>query len=372
MKFVFVSNYFNHHQKMLSDNLFQLCNGDFTFINTERITEEKIKLGYQLFDDEYIFNAYDKSKESLAVKMINEADVVIFGSAPFEFVRDRINSGKLTFIYLERPFKEKGIIKNFKTWLSFVRQFSGKTNIYFLCAGAYVSFDLKKCFIPEKKCLKWGYFPFTKTNEISKRKNDNAIVWIGRFIDWKRPKYAIDLCSKLCKLGIPYSLTFVGDGPLLDKTKEYAKASSVSATFLGALNSYDVGEVLSKNTICIFTATRKEGWGASVNEAMMNGCCVFANTQIGSVPFLIKDGHNGYCCNFENFDATLEKFISILLDKNNLNNCLINAKDTISRLWNAEVAAKRLFDISSSLLKNNNVVFYSEGPCSLAKNIRCK
>ena len=47
MKIVFVSNYFNHHQKALSDAFFNYTNGNYFFIQTSPMSEERIKLGYK-------------------------------------------------------------------------------------------------------------------------------------------------------------------------------------------------------------------------------------------------------------------------------------------------------------------------------------
>ena len=49
MQLVFVSNYFNHHQQPVSDRLHTLCQkqgGSYTFIQTEPMEEERIKMGW--------------------------------------------------------------------------------------------------------------------------------------------------------------------------------------------------------------------------------------------------------------------------------------------------------------------------------------
>lgn len=46
MKIVFLSNYFNHHQQSLSNELFSLTNGNYYFIETMPIEEERVKMGW--------------------------------------------------------------------------------------------------------------------------------------------------------------------------------------------------------------------------------------------------------------------------------------------------------------------------------------
>jgi glycosyltransferase involved in cell wall biosynthesis len=46
--------------------------------------------------------------------------------------------------------------------------------------------------------------------------------------------------------------------------------------------------------IFLFTSDFNEGWGAVLNESMNSACAVVASHAIGSVPFLLKDGENGF------------------------------------------------------------------------------
>ena len=46
MKIVFASNYYNHHQKPLADALFRQTNGQYTFIATQPMSEERKNMGW--------------------------------------------------------------------------------------------------------------------------------------------------------------------------------------------------------------------------------------------------------------------------------------------------------------------------------------
>ena len=46
MRIVFVSNYINHHQIPLSEELYRLTEGKYTFVQTEPMEEERIKMGW--------------------------------------------------------------------------------------------------------------------------------------------------------------------------------------------------------------------------------------------------------------------------------------------------------------------------------------
>ena len=47
MKLIFVSNYFNHHQLPFCDALYELLEGDFCFLQTQPMEEERVKMGWQ-------------------------------------------------------------------------------------------------------------------------------------------------------------------------------------------------------------------------------------------------------------------------------------------------------------------------------------
>jgi hypothetical protein len=46
MKITFISNYINHHQIPLANELYERLRENYYFIQTEPMEEERIKLGY--------------------------------------------------------------------------------------------------------------------------------------------------------------------------------------------------------------------------------------------------------------------------------------------------------------------------------------
>lgn len=46
MKIVMLSNYYNHHQKFLSDALYTLTGGKFWFIETQNMEIERLQIGW--------------------------------------------------------------------------------------------------------------------------------------------------------------------------------------------------------------------------------------------------------------------------------------------------------------------------------------
>ena len=63
MKLCFISNFLNHHQLPICNAFYNLLHEDFYFIASEKIPEERLKLGYQdTFDVSYFI---DVTKEDV-------------------------------------------------------------------------------------------------------------------------------------------------------------------------------------------------------------------------------------------------------------------------------------------------------------------
>lgn len=374
MKIVFVSNFLNHHQMALCEAFRRRCD-DFYFIATQEIEN----IGFQRATEaEYVVKYYSKEDRLKAEGLIIDADAVIFGSCPNELIERRMKVNKLSFLFSER-FLKKGIWRRFipRTHRAVQDRIAKYYNnrIFALCASAYLSYDLSFFDFPQDKCLKWGYFPPTKTyqniHEIMSQKQKASILWVGRLIDLKHPEAAILLAKHLKKMGYVFHLNIIGNGPLEAKLLELIKKEKLDdcIQMLGAMNPEQVRDHMEQSEIFLFTSDRYEGWGAVLNEAMNSGCAVVASHAIGSVPFLIENQKNGliYQCG-DKKDLT-EKVKFLLKNPEHRVELGVKAYQTMINQWNAENAAERFCNIARKLLNNDNS-FYQNGVCSKAEIIK--
>ena len=373
MNFVFVSNYLNHHQIPFCLEMNRLTEGKFTFIATEPMEEERLKMGYKeansIFD--FVLRAYE-SEESRqkALQLCFDCDVLIYGSAPDEYFKARVKAKKLTFKYGERFFKTPFTIKNvFKRTLSMMKHIIPyqNGNHYLLCASAYMPADCKLYGCFKNRCLKWGYFPECKkyddVDTLVASKKKNSLLWCGRLIDWKHPELAIEVAKRLKAEGYDFTLDIVGNGALESKIAEMIVNNGLSDCVImrGSMSPDKVRGYMEQSEIFMFTSDRQEGWGAVVNESMNSACAVVSSNAAGATDFLIKDGENGYIFESENVDALYQN-VKMLLDEPEKRKAVaLCAYKTISEEWNATVATERLFDAV-----NNKNVKYEQGPCSKA------
>ena len=123
MQFAFVTNYYNHHQKEFAQMMFEKTNRGFTFIETEPISQERLDMGWGRDEKPSFVKQTYLSKENLVEcqKLIDNADVVIWGSCPFNLIKPRLKKNKLTFAYSERLFK--GGTKGIGFWTRVLKYF---------------------------------------------------------------------------------------------------------------------------------------------------------------------------------------------------------------------------------------------------------
>ena len=393
MKIVFASNYINHHQLPFSNEMIGLVGDGYTFIQTEPMDEERVKMGWDAELCHLPFVRMYSEDPDGCMKLINDSDVVIWGGAEREdLINDRLQAGKFTIRYSERLYREgrwkavspRGLIRKYHDHTRY-----RKSDVYLLCAGAYVAgdFDIIRAY-PERK-MKWGYFPelrtynkgeleklkgYTETGEGGRDGGSNSnfggdsrqvrLMWAGRFMELKHPGYAVMAAAELKRLEIPFHLTITGGGD--DRIEaglhELCRTDGIEdhVTFTGFMKPDEVRDNMEKSDIFLFTSDHLEGWGAVVNEAMNSGCAVVACSAAGAVPYLIEDGRNGFIFREKDTKTMIEKVVALARDEHLRLDMGKNAYETIAEQWNAHTAAENLMEFIRTRK------FADEGPCSRA------
>jgi len=368
----FVSNYINHHQIPVSEELYRLTGGSYTFIQTEPMEEERVAMGWDAgaYQKPYVKLYYDDPAET--EKLIMESDCVIFGGTSMsELIIPRLESGKFTLRYDERLYKTgrwkfispRGLKQKYHDHIRF-----RKYPVYFLCAGAYVKGDYRLIHAYPKKMLKYGYFPeFREYIDVHENRRSNKkleILWVGRFIDWKHPEVMVALAETIANKGINAHITMIGNGTLLDATKDACKGYEDYISFAGVMAPDEVRAQMLSSDIFISTSDSREGWGAVINEAMNSGCVTIAAKEIGAAPYLIKHGENGYLYHSCNNRELLNLITDVADNQDKRFEIGSRAYDTIKTTWNAEVAAARILEFIND--SDHNIHRYKEGPLSPA------
>ena len=163
MQITFVSNYINHHQTPVSDELYRLVGDGYTFVQTEPMEEERISMGWDKSAAERPYVKLYYKDRKVCDELIMSSDCVIFGGCEDEsIIMPRLEAGLFTVRYSESIYKSgrwkfvspRGLRRKYHDHIRF-----RKASVFLLCAGAHVAGDFSIiCAYPGKK-LKYGYFP---------------------------------------------------------------------------------------------------------------------------------------------------------------------------------------------------------------------
>ena len=384
MKITFYSNFLNPHQLPFCLAMARLTHGQFTFVATTPISQERLQMGFCDMNSSYSFvlpTYISEENEKIAEQLAIESDVVIIGSAPEKYMTQRVLRDGLTFMYSERLYK-KGIPflkipRAFvSAWLHHGR-FMHKP-IYMLCASAYTAADCARFGNYLGRTYKWGYFPELKTQNtdvVFAQKAANTkvrIIWVGRLIDWKHPETAVQLAAKLRHNGYEFELDIIGNGELEQQLRAmiHEKKLEDCVHLLGAMPPEKVRTHMEASDIFLFTSDFNEGWGAVLNEAMNSACAVVASHAIGAVPFLVYDGINGFIYKNGDEDGLYARVVR-LIDEPELRESMgRKAYQTLAEQWNADEAAGRLIELSEAIIAGKKDNLFCDGPCSRAKILK--
>ena len=376
-KVVFISNFMNSHQLFLSNCFHDIFGSNYTFVETERLSEErrlmKFDSLYEKSSSSIISTFNSNINESKVLKLINDADFVIYGSAPIRYILTRLKNKKPIFYYTERVFRNgmwRIINPKFLSylWVNYFRNFN--KNLYLLSVGKYTYSDFKLLGLFKNKAYKWGYFPETKNYNfqdllaVKRSQSQINILWVGRLINWKHPELCINVAKFLKRKKINFKLKIIGEGPMYSTLLRLSKINLLNdqIEFTGFLKSNDIYEEMKKSHIYLMTSDQNEGWGVVVNEAMNCGCSVVGSNLVGSVSYLIKDGNNGLIYDFKSVKDLNKKVISLINNIELREKILVNAVETISNQWNPFVASQNLLKIFTSIINNSNSPLNNFGP----------
>ena len=408
MKAAFVSNYINHHQIPFCNEMYRLMKGEFTFIQTEAMEAERVKMGWHEAERPAYVKCWYEEPE-LCRRLVMECDAVIFGGTDDEsFIRERLKSGKLVLRYSERLYKTgqwkavspRGLRKKF---LDHTRYRNAR--VYLLCAGAYVPSDFHIVRAYPGKMYCWGYFPETRrydpddllagkgwelpearscgTDALFERKGWELsethsydpdalqegkdrkpasggkvpyLLWAARMIGWKHPELALETARYLKEHCVPFHLDMIGDGELRQDMEELCRCFGLEeqVRFLGFHPPEQVRKYMEQADIFLATSDRQEGWGAVVNEAMNSGCALVADHMIGAAPYLVCDGANGFVYRDHRPRELFARVRMLAEDRELCRRLGRNAYRTIAEVWNAENAAARLLELIEKLLSDTS------------------
>ena len=393
MKLILYSNYLNHHQVLVADEIYRLLGDGFRFVATLPRNVNELKGGEDYSKRPFCILAgeTDTARQE-ALRLAYEADVCVFGACSQEYAVERAkkNPQGLSFEMGERWLKHGWLTIGspfFRKWAWNYYRYYRKANFYKLCCSSYTAGDDQKLHAYKGRHFKWGYF-----TEVSSEISDNPdetlnmkhesgepsvrLMWCARFLLLKHPELVIKLAGRLKKDGYDVVIDMYGDeGNLAPHDKPYRRKDLEAlidrygvgdiVTLKGNRPNSEILKAMQEGDIFLFTSDRLEGWGAVANEAMANGCVLVASDAIGSTRYLVKHKETGMIFRSCDLDSLYVQ-VKYLLDNPDVRRRISEAgRESMVKVWSPANAAKSLLKLIEDL-KANRETSILEGPCSNA------
>ena len=387
----FFSNYYNHHQKALCDEWYSMLGDGFTFVETEPIEGFRATMGWGKEEvPSYVMRTYlDEESYKKALELGRNSDLVVMGTAPEEFIEERLKLNRIIFRYSERPLKE-GLIKFFiprltKKYLRLhVR--NRRKNIHVLGASAYTEWDFRKmlCSYPDK-CYKFGYFPKHIEYDpdiLWKQKKSEAgvkygneeiptILWEGRMLKLKHPELLIKAAKILKNKGYNFKITMIGEGKERKNVRRLTKIYGLSdrVSFMDFLSPDEAREKMAEAKIYVMTSDFLEGWGSVIYEALNAGCALVVSHAPGATPWLVKDNETGLVFRNKSVESLADRLEYLINNPAVMEKLGKAAYEQMHNTWNPKVAAGNVLKLAKALEEGKESGI-SEGPCSKSQVIK--
>lgn len=429
-KIVLYSIVLNQHQAPVADALWEMTGHSFVFV--ELVHKADMKGATEDYSKRpYLLRCWESpEKYAEAMELARTAECCIIAGAPaLPFMKERMKLNLLTFDMSERwlkhGWKSLGSPRLLKWLAAYWLGGWRRKRLYKLCCSAFCAQDHYALGTFKNKCYKWGYFTKVETSgsenvdleimmqhqpssdcsaradvlqsprdicfsDDGRKTNIEAftdvstseitpLMWCSRFLMLKHPELPILLAERLKLRGYRFHLDMYGSGEYEEASKKLAESLELMdvVTFHGAVPNDQVHEAMRKAEIFLFTSDRYEGWGAVANESLSEGCVLVASDAIGSSPYLIDEGVNGFMfhsskasCSFGNpdnsaLDSLCKKVEWSLEHPAEKKQMQQNAVMLMQKLWSPENAVKSLLQLIDNLNQCKDTPFV-EGPCSKA------
>ena len=383
MKLVFYSPVLNHHQAGVADELYARLGSEYCFVELTNIGDNKG--GVEDFSSRpYLLRAWESDVQYReAMNRAKTAEVCVFaGYNALPFERERMKCGLLSFDMGERLLK-RGLLNLLSPRIfSMVKAYHmGRWRskpLYKLCCSGFTAADCAKLGMFAEKCYKWGYFtPVAECIDIYQKSTETvSLMWCARFLTLKHPELVLEMAKMLKDKGYTFRVDIFGDEKNADKHEKVFSRARLE-TLIGEYGIEDVVKLkgfrpndeiqqeMRGHDIFLFTSDRLEGWGAVANESMANGCVLIASDAIGSTPYLINEGENGFAFRSGSAESLAEKVEYLLKNKVELNRMKVNAHALMKQYWNPRRAAMNLLELIDELNLGKKTSI-EHGPCSMA------
>lgn len=293
-RLVFWQNIVSHLQVPFIREVSKRFTGEVSIIVPEELSQERINLGWHV--PEY-------TPAVLIINPMKDQIIDFINQKPTEtcHIFSGVRAFKMVFLAYKHSLQvdtKRIIISESCDWRGIkglMRLCIGKTDrikwnrkidaIYAI--GKLGEQWFRKCGYPERKIIPFAYFvePL-ESMEILKREDQIFhLIYIGQCIYRKGVDLLLNALSQINN--IEWRLDIIGDGNKRKALERQVNNLNIKekVRFLGVINNRDVMQILGKYDLLLLPS-RRDGWGAVVNEALLLGVPVICSNLCGAADLI--------------------------------------------------------------------------------------
>ena len=220
------------------------------------------------------------------------------------------------------------ITYRFQRWL-LKNYFKGPVWVY-----SDTTFTTKKIFngySPSYSVLEWN----EETEQVERRKerlqreglNTFRMITVGALIDYKNQTTIVKACSILKKQNFSYSLTIVGDGPMLLELEALIEKEDLrqDVKLVGKKNYTELRELYRRHTFVV-QAPLSEGFGKVPIEGFFHGVVpVISNTSMAA--YITGNEERGFLFDAHNAQSLVDVILNMKQNQHRLPQMIENGRD---------------------------------------------
>lgn len=200
------------------------------------------------------------------------------------------------------------------------------------------------------------FFRKLKVNKPAKYLKNKLLLFVGRLSDQKGLQYLVDAMPRIVKEEPSAKLLVIGEGPYKAELEKQINRNKINdfVGFLGSLPSSEIVKYHNYADVFVLPSlankTGTEALGLALMEAMSSGCAVIG-TNIGGIPSLIKNRHNGILVPQKDSKEMAKAVIMLLKNKKKAETIGKNASNFIRRKYSWDKIGMEFINIYKSIIK---------------------
>ena len=343
MKFCLYAHEISPHLMPLAREMVGMFGAEeVRYVYTKSLGDGRKKMGWGEAQESWVVNKNEQP--NVAEDWLLNSEILLCEHRDLDLWMKRAESGKGMYYTSERWFKP--IMTHLPGWLRLLRPsylkmairagrlFDKYDNLIYLVDGIHAAKDfvrvcmmakgnIKGALFPptfefvkspggnvitqsrerikvlsKRQLLMWGYFVAAAEKagvaipcSHNKAGNVLKILWVGRFLGWKRVDTIIRAVAGIENV----SVDLFGIGPKENQLRKLASRLNAPVSFYNPIPISEVRKVMREHDLYILPSNEWEGWGAVVNEALEEGMDVVGTYEAGASSAILPDGNLFHC-----------------------------------------------------------------------------